>query len=845
MPSRQHKYRHVTEAVYGAPWAILPGKLEEILALLDRRAEAPATAEELRAFAASEGEGSDEPYCVTPGGVAVLDLSGVIAQRMNLMMQFSGGTSCEQFTSAFQQALKDPNVKAIVLDVNSPGGSVGGVAEAANAVFAARGVKPVVAVANTLCASAAYWIASAASQVVASPSASVGSVGVYMVHSERSKANASAGVNRQVISAGKYKAISNEHTPLSDEARGRLQSYIASVYDAFAGAVARHRGTTITAVQNGYGEGDTLFAADAVAAGLADRCATLSEVIAELESQVSSPVHASVPVAAVSANPFPVSQIGVSRMNPKLKAALIARGLITAEASDEVAQAALGAFFAARAVAAPTDPEAAITALFAAPALLAAAPLAPAVQDTAALENRVAERVTAAELHRVSTIRAAAEICGLDAQAAGEIVAQGLPVEQSTAAIRQRLSGANQPVPRSERIQATGSELEAFSAVAQEALEARCLSAANSSWGPANLSQGARELSGMGAFGLAEESLRRMGVNTRGMSRTQIAGLALQSDNPGVVAAAGGGAYYSTGNFANLTLNASRKVLVRGFQEADVSYRQWVRIGEPVQDFKPTSLIKFGEMSDLDLTPEGVDSPIDSGLTDGREWFQVETYSKMVSFTRQMLINDDLSALSRMQQMMGVAAARTFNKLVYKILTGNPTMADGVALFHTSSHGANLLGTGSTTAAPPSTTTLNAIQATMRKQTGLNSDALLNIPLSYVIVPAALESTALALLRSIGDPGQTNSAVKNIFYGRVEPIVEALLDGTSAVAWYGAAASGAIDTISVRFLAGEETPFTDDWYDPKSDARWFKVRQTGAAVLEDYRGIVKHTGYSA
>src|SRR5690606_4285100 len=147
--------------------------------------------------------------------------SGIVGHRMNQVTDISGpgGTSTEQFGSWFDAALRDPAVSAIVIDVDSPGGTVTGVAELAEQIFEARGKKPIYAIANALAASAAYWIASAAEELWVTPSGDVGSIGVYAMHEDISEMEAEMGLKVTLISAGEYKTEGNPHEPLGDEAR--------------------------------------------------------------------------------------------------------------------------------------------------------------------------------------------------------------------------------------------------------------------------------------------------------------------------------------------------------------------------------------------------------------------------------------------------------------------------------------------------------------------------------------------------------------------------------------------------------------------------------------------------
>ena len=156
-------------AIHNTPWAILPEKLEAICEVVRRHA---ASALPPTQFAAAH------PRRRASGSVAVLPLYGTISQRMGMMESMSGGTSAEAFGKYFRAAVADPDVGSIVIDIDSPGGSVYGIEELASEILDARGEKQIVAVANSLAASAAYWIGSAAHEFVVTPSGEVGSIGV-------------------------------------------------------------------------------------------------------------------------------------------------------------------------------------------------------------------------------------------------------------------------------------------------------------------------------------------------------------------------------------------------------------------------------------------------------------------------------------------------------------------------------------------------------------------------------------------------------------------------------------------------------------------------------------------
>ncbi len=274
-----NKIHGILRAVAATPWAIQEEKLHAILDLLELRAAGGKLAAEDVARIQAENRA---PVARSAGAVAVLPLYGVVAQRMNVMTQFSGGTSTEKFAALFDDAMGRADVSAIVIDVDSPGGAVEGTPELAARIFQARGKKPITAVANSLMASAAYWIASAADEIVVAPAAQVGSIGVFTVHTDYSQADASDGIRHSIISAGKYKTEANSFEPLSAEAKAAIQRMVDDIYGMFVADVAKHRGASTSAVRAGYGEGRVLMGRAAVAAGLADRVGTLEDVIASL-----------------------------------------------------------------------------------------------------------------------------------------------------------------------------------------------------------------------------------------------------------------------------------------------------------------------------------------------------------------------------------------------------------------------------------------------------------------------------------------------------------------------------------------------------------------------------------
>ncbi|MGH7540867.1 MAG: S49 family peptidase [Gemmatimonadota bacterium] len=273
------KYPHIVRAFAETPWAILPAAYATILDLVEFR----AAGYELSTDEIRDRVGARKPPVQTQAGdVAVLPLYGVLFPRANLMTEMSGATSLETWSATFRQLVRDPAVSAIVLDVDSPGGLVDRVLETAAEVREARKAKPILAVANTTAASAAYWIASQADEVVVTPSGEVGAIGVFSAHDDVSGLQEKMGVKTTLIWAGKYKTELSPFEPLSEEARAAEQASVDDVYGDFVEAVAKGRGVSVATVRSGFGEGRVANARNAVAEGMADRVDTLDATVARL-----------------------------------------------------------------------------------------------------------------------------------------------------------------------------------------------------------------------------------------------------------------------------------------------------------------------------------------------------------------------------------------------------------------------------------------------------------------------------------------------------------------------------------------------------------------------------------
>jgi signal peptide peptidase SppA len=317
-------YGHVTKALYEHPWAVQRQMLTFMVNVLRfRSAGGSLSADELaERLEAARVQNGDRTGGNQVGAVAIIPMYGLLSQRMSLMSDMSGGTSIDEMRGALRSALADSSVKAIVFDIDSPGGSVDGMPEFAAELRALRdGPVPLIGQVNTLAASAAYWLAAQMSEIVVTPSGEVGSIGVFAVHEDYSAADAAAGIKTTLISAGKYKVEGNEFEPLTDEARGAIQEQVDSFYQMFLADVAKGRRSTVQGVADGYGEGRTFLAKKALAAGMVDRIDTLEATVRRLQPRGAMSRQAAIEIPLQPA----AAAASVSRADPAWNAAHAAK----------------------------------------------------------------------------------------------------------------------------------------------------------------------------------------------------------------------------------------------------------------------------------------------------------------------------------------------------------------------------------------------------------------------------------------------------------------------------------------------------------------------------------------
>lgn len=264
-------------------WAMQEEYLRAMLEVAGRE-HGPA----LEALAARRDKPLDNTRRTTVrDGVAIVPVIGPLFRYANLFTELSGASSVQMIATDFQAALDDRTVRAIVLDVDSPGGEVNGIDEMAAMVMAARDRKPIVAHIGHLGASGAYWIASAASRVTAASTAMVGSVGAVMKVLDTRERDARSGVRTiEIVSS---QSPDKRIDPSTDAGAARLQIVVDRIAEEFVAAVARQRGVSIESVLADFGRGGVLVGADAARAGMVDGVSTLESVLASLAADRAGP----------------------------------------------------------------------------------------------------------------------------------------------------------------------------------------------------------------------------------------------------------------------------------------------------------------------------------------------------------------------------------------------------------------------------------------------------------------------------------------------------------------------------------------------------------------------------
>lgn len=444
----------------------------------------------------------------------------------------------------------------------------------------------------------------------------------------------------------------------------------------------------------------------------------------------------------------------------------------------------------------------------------APAPTAPQAPVIDADAIRAEERARSAEIGTLCARH------GLDAAFRDQLIRDGVSLDQARSRILDKLVETDpagrtaEPAPAQAR---NGERDVQYRDAVTEALMHR------HNPGQHQLTANGREFRGLSLIEMARNALERDGINTRGMSKMELAGLAFQAR-----ASVG---YHSTSDFPAILANVANKTLRAAYDGTPRTFGAWARRAT-ITDFKPVQRTQLGGAPDLEKVVESGEFKYGT-IGEAKEVYALATYGRIVSITRQTLINDDLDAFTRVPAAFGASAADLESDIVYAILMQNPAMADGRNLFH-ADHGN--LGT----AAVIGEASLSEAYRKFAQQTGIEGRKISILP-QYILVPPGQRSVEARKQVTATTP--SNTADVNPYAGRMQVIEEPrLIPASGQDPWFLAADPSRIDTVEYAYLDGQEGVFTETRMGFEVDGMEIKARHDFAAKAIDWRGLFKNAG---
>jgi len=504
---------------------------------------------------------------------------------------------------------------------------------------------------------------------------------------------------------------------------------------------------------------------------------------------------------------------GAQTMTPDAKATARSRVEVVnrADAAQREAQMLKGSELDAGVTGAENDPVVPAVTLTIDPDPVAA--LLPV--DAEALKTQA----VTAERKRVKTIRESGIALGMKAEFIQEALDVGMGVEQFRDAAIMKKAEEDAKVTIDHRItMGTQDEFDTL----REALESQMLHRFNPS--VFKLSEPAKQYVGLSLLEIGRECLTARGIKHRGESRYRVAELA----------------FNATSDFPYILASVAGKSLRTAYDLRVGEWKKWTK-QQNAADFKEQSRLQLGDAPTLLKVSENGEFKRGT-MSEGKETYKLATYGRVLSISRQAIINDDLGAFTRVPELFGIAAANLETDTVYGILTANAALADTVALFH-ATH-ANLAGTGTVI----SDTSLGVALAAMRKQKSLDGQYINVVP-KFLLVQPDQEAVAKKYTTTLGPTvviaGKASDinafGIPGMVVSGIEVIVEPRLVGTTT-AWYLAADPSQVDTVEYAYLEGQEGVYLETRMGFDVDGIEAKCRIDFAAKALDHRGLYKNAG---
>jgi len=271
------RFTNIANQIYSKPWLVTPLAHASIRRLFETRYQVSGKAENQLV----DMFGDSQPEMTIEDGIAIIPIKGIIGKGLGKLEKVCGAVDTEDISANITAALDNPDVTAILLDVNSPGGVCNGTPECAQIIADANEQKPVMAYSDGEACSAAYWLASSAKAIYGSVSAEFGSVGVYLPWCDETEAYSKEGVKIELIknTGGDFKGAGYPGTALTPEQKAELQRGVDQIFAMFTGHIIDRRGP----VNPNALRGQTFLSAEAKKMGLIDEVATFAQAVSDLK----------------------------------------------------------------------------------------------------------------------------------------------------------------------------------------------------------------------------------------------------------------------------------------------------------------------------------------------------------------------------------------------------------------------------------------------------------------------------------------------------------------------------------------------------------------------------------
>lgn len=762
-------------------WACLPDAIYDLAQSLDRDPEAAYPG------AAATNPDDRESDITIMGDTAYVSIVGVLLPRANWIQRYFGAVSSLELASGIRSLRNNPDVRRIVLEIDSPGGVASGIPELAAEIIRARDSKEVLTQATGTIASAAYWVGTAASKVYATAGTQVGSIGVYRIHQDIAKQADEIGIGLEMIRAGEYKALDNPFERLSEKGRADSQRGVDQLYNLFVQSVAQNRGVSVETVAKTFGGGRVFLAQEANQRGMIDGVGLIEDGPQDLRQEREGDM------------PDTPNTNDTTQQNQT-----------PSTAQPQASQSAANASPQPVATASPPAPLTQATPP-AQPAPVAGNNDQPAAPDEAQIRR--------AERERIADIRGRGELLGISADQINAAVESGLSVERFLVQATEAMQRDHQPIStridpmESERDKVHDGVYAAFlSRFGADDPNIKCPNEMYSAH-PVDLCRITLRAHGQRVTGIAEQDalafLQLGGTQQQFFGSTEFAASGSPTQNPK--------------DFPNVLSAIAGKMIDKGINIATPTYRQWCGQKSDAADLKPRQINFMGGFGDLPRLTDGDVTPQGKRNEGTPSWSQVERRGLKAGLTPTMIANDDMGAFSDSLMALGISHEQTIGGLAVGLVASNPTMADAVALFH-ATHG-SLVASGSGGA--PSAAQAALMRKAHRLQTDESTQArITNHPAKLAVVPAALEDAALRTYAPLVVGEQKTAAEDddiNTVRGSVTVVTEPLLDAYSTTQWYTFADPRIRPVISYTFMRGYRGGQRTTWVDPDSGCRWQKL----------------------